>query len=498
MGGQLTKEQARLPFGYVPKSIHQRQCITGLNPSTLRSNIHPSSDNPETLFNDIGDFNNTSQTMSNRPSSIIPTGETASIFTVTTDTISPEVMMDVDKPEDDNSCCQGMIPDEFNINANLCPIVFSELQNFKNIGLCRRGLVKLSPNICFLYVTTCLQICCNELTEIPAEIGYMKNLTTLDVSKNRLEFIPDTIGFLYKLQELKLSNNQLTWIPSSVGSLKKLGTLLLDDNKITELPPEIGQIKTLVHLDVRENPLTVLPAEVGRLQQLRKLRTDGCPLKTEFVHQLTHSPPTLMELAARTIVRLQVPILEDTTDHIKDYLASAKKCSFCGGPYFENYTKRGKIIDKNEQHIPLEYRLCYPHWNTEQERVSLLFCALPDTAPSPEPYKRRRNTDKSCDGNSVVSVSSSTQEKVQRPSVRRSMTIPLSSLTRSPSLPSLPRSASPRPTNDRLQDEVDIKKSSGSRGRNGGVPTLWRSKKNNASSAILGKSSRRQSSRWRT
>ncbi|CAG8713537.1 8872_t:CDS:2 [Cetraspora pellucida] len=443
--------------------------------------------------------------MSSRPISITPVGETASIITVTTDTISPEVMMDVDKPEDDNSCCQGlmngMIPSEFNINADLCPIVFSELQNFKNIGLCRRGLVKLSPNICFLYVTTCLQICCNELTEIPAEIGYMKNLTTLDVSKNRLEFIPDTIGFLYKLQELKLSNNQLTWIPSSIGSLKKLGTLLLDDNKITELPPEIGQIKTLVHLDVRDNPLTVLPAELGRLQQLRKLRTDGCPLKTEFVHQLTHSPPTLMELAARTIVRLQVPILEDTTEHIKDYLASAKKCSFCGGPYFENYTKRGKIIDKNEQHIPLEYRLCYPHWNTEQERVSLLFCALPDTAPSPEPYKRRLNmTDKSCDGNSVVSVSSSTQEKVQRPSVRRSMTIPLSSLTRSPSLPSLPRSASPRPTDDRLQDEVGIKKSNSSRGRNGGV-SLWRSKKNSASSTILGKSTRdnlRSSSRWRS
>ncbi|CAG8572439.1 15491_t:CDS:2, partial [Racocetra persica] len=474
MGGQLTKEQARLPFGYVPKSIHhQRQCISGLNPSTLRSNVHPSSDNPETLFNDIGEFNGTSHTMSSRPISITPVGETASIITVTTDTISPEVMMDVDKPEDDNSCCQGlmngMIPDEFNINADLCPIVFSELQNFKNIGLCRR------------------------------EIGYMKNLTTLDVSKNRLEFIPDTIGFLYKLQELKLSNNQLTWIPSSIGSLKKLGTLLLDDNKITELPPEIGQMKTLVHLDVRDNPLTVLPAELGRLQQLRKLRTDGCPLKTEFVHQLTHSPPTLMELAARTIVRLQVPILEDTTDHIKDYLASAKKCSFCAGPYFESYTKRGKIIDKNEQHIPLEYRLCYPHWNTEQERVSLLFCALPDTAPSPEPYKHRRSmTDKSCDGNSVVSVSSSTQEKVQRPPVRRSMTIPLSSLTRSPSLPSLPRSASPRPTDDRLQDDVGIKKSNSSRGRNVGV-SLWRSKKNSASSTILGKSTRdnlRLSSRW--
>ncbi|CAG8619349.1 14342_t:CDS:2 [Acaulospora morrowiae] len=520
MGGQLTKEQARLPFGYVSVKSDRRHRISGLNQSTIRTNVHSSPDNSDSLFNELFELNTHLQSVSNSLTLATSTGETSSINTAVTDGISPETAMEIDnKPEDETpwnyphdhddngSCCQGMIgiPEEFNPNSNLNKIMFSELPSLKNIGLCQYGLVKLSPNICFLFVTTCLQICCNELTEIPAEIGYMKNLQTLDVSKNRLECIPDTIGFLHKLSELKLSENQLTSIPSSIGSLKKLSILFLDNNKITELPPEIGQIKTLVNLDVRENPITVLPAELGRLQYLRKLRTDGCPLTTEFVHQLTHSPPTLMELAARTIVRLQVPILEDTTDHIKDYLASAKKCSFCGGPYFENYVKRGKIIDKNDHHIPLEYRLCCPHWNTEQERVSLLFCALPDTAPSPEPYKHQRHqvaNEKPYDGNaSVVSVSSSTHEKVQRrPSTRRSMTIPLSSLTRSPSLPSLPRSASPRPTTD-LQDDVEIKKTN-TRGRTTGVTSLWRSRKSNLASAVLGKPARnnsasRLSSRWR-
>jgi len=164
--------------------------------------------------------------------------------------------------------------------------------------------------------------------------------------------------------------------------------------------------------------------------------------------------------------------------------------------------KRGKIIDKNEHHIPLEYRLCCPHWNTEQERVSLLFCALPDTAPSSEPYKHPNHSDPtvSSDCNaSAVSVSTSSgpqQQKIQRrPSSRRSMTIPLSSLTRSPSLPIL---ASPRPASQ-LGDDVGVKKST-TRGRNGGF--LLRSRKNSSASAILGKSSRnsstsRLSSRWR-
>ncbi|CAI2163268.1 6547_t:CDS:2 [Funneliformis geosporum] len=499
--GQLTKEQACLPFGYVSVKAHRRHRI---NPSTIRPNVHPSSDNSDPLLNELHDFNNHLQDH-------LTLGETASVLTTVTDVISPEVM-ELDgngKADDDNmswthshshhgddlSCFPGA-PEFREAHDGLSAIMFSELPNLKNIGLCSIGR-KGNKNSLGIR-------CCNELTEIPAEIGYMKNLTKLDLSKNKLKYIPDTIGFLHKLVELRLSDNQLTYIPSSIGSLKKLGTLLLDNNKLTELPPEIGEIKTLVNLDVRENPITVLPAELGRLQYLRKLRTEGCSLKTEFVHNITHSPPTLMELAARTIVRKQIPILEDTTEHLKDYLSNAKKCSFCGGPYFESFVKRGKIIDKNEQHIPLEYRLCSPHWNTEQERVSLLFCALPDTAPSSEPYKHPNHSDPTVTSDcnaSVVSVSTSFEprQKLQRSSSRRSITIPLSSLTRSPSLPSLPRSASPRPSSQ-LGDDVSVKKSNGARGKNGVF--LLRSRKNSSASTILGKppfsnSTSRFSSRWR-
>src|SRR5690606_31772996 len=118
---------------------------------------------------------------------------------------------------------------------------------------------------------------------------------------------------------LKLSDNQLVSLPSTIGYLTKLATLTLNNNKIIELPPEIGQIKSLVNLDLADNPIKVLPAELGRLRYLRKLCLDGCPLVKKFVHEHVHSPPSLFELAARTIVRQQLPIVNSLQQDIKCY-----------------------------------------------------------------------------------------------------------------------------------------------------------------------------------
>nr|CAG8590852.1 7947_t:CDS:2 [Entrophospora candida]CAG8617236.1 4126_t:CDS:2 [Entrophospora candida] len=543
MGAQITKEQGRLPIAYVSTKHQQTQHITSTSLSIIRgNNVHSSiTTNSESVFNE--DFNNNIQNLPNDITIISPppTGETSSINTLANDTISSESTIDNDIKQDDeitcwlcphdhesNSCChgvKGLLPEECDPNNSFNAILFSEIQDLYSITFCCWGLVKLSPNICFLYTTTCLQICCNELSEIPAEIGYMRSLVSLNFHKNKLKSIPDTIGFLDKLKVINLSGNLLTSIPASIGSLKKLEQLYLEDNRLIELPPEIGQLKTLINLDIRNNQITVLPAELGRLQYLRKLRTDGCPLKTEFVHELKHSPPSLMELAARTIVRLQIPILEDTTDALKDYLASAKKCSFCGGPYFESFVKRGKFFEKSDNQIPLEYRLCCPHWNTEQERVCLLFCALPNTAPSTEPYKHpnqqentnnngiglsspdgNNNDDGNDDDNKNSNLLNPQQKLQKRASTRKSMTIPLSSLARVPTLPTLPRSASPRPTStttssEHLQQE-ELKKNSSQLNKNNNGLTLWRTKKNNAASILLRKPARnnstsRFSTRWR-
>ncbi|KAG0314887.1 hypothetical protein BGZ99_007789 [Dissophora globulifera] len=249
--------------------------------------------------------------------------------------------------------------------AHLCPIPFSELPSLSNIGLCSHGIVN----------------CCNDLCNIPVEIGYLRNLTLLDLSKNSLTTLPDSITQLTKLADLKLSYNFLESIPSTIGKLTKLTSLSLGNNRLTQIPSQIGQLKDLAYFDLSDNPLTVLPAEIARLQYLRRLRLDRCPLLKEFVHVPLHAPPTLLELAARVVVRHGIEVSPIIPTHFKTYLKTAQRCSFCQGPYFETRFKRGKLIEKNNNLIPLEYTLCMPHWNTETQRVRLLFGPRPLTAP---------------------------------------------------------------------------------------------------------------------
>ena len=162
MGGQLTKEQARLPFGYVSVKNHRRR----ITPSTIKPNVHPSPDNPDSILNELFELNNHLQNIStsNHLSLITQTpGDSASILTTTTDVISSEVSMEVDKSEDgsrndDERPCFHITTEDLEAHGGLSAIMFSELPNLKNIGLCSLGLVKLSQNICFLYITNCLQM----------------------------------------------------------------------------------------------------------------------------------------------------------------------------------------------------------------------------------------------------------------------------------------------------------------------------------------------------
>jgi hypothetical protein len=168
MGGQLTKEQASLPIAYVyPKDADRQSRI-------LASSIAIS--NTPREGNEVPDMpSELNSHLPNVPNHVInPTNfvEMTSIRTMTTDIITPEEVME-DKPVEashaeyyrSQACMAGYYgsteiahPYDASATEGLSAMLFSELPNLTNISLCRLNLMKLSPNICYLFATTKLQM----------------------------------------------------------------------------------------------------------------------------------------------------------------------------------------------------------------------------------------------------------------------------------------------------------------------------------------------------
>jgi hypothetical protein len=222
--------------------------------------------------------------------------------------------------------------------------------------------------------------CCNSLRQIPVEIGYMQKLEILNISMNQLEFLPDEIGHLQHLKELDLSRNKLKRIPRSIGLLKSLRFLFLQSNLLQEIPSEIGLLRKLETLDLSENSLKMIPEELNRSEKLKNLFVRDLPFDLSFIPVFTNQIPSLKELCARVIVRKDIKE-NYTSCFIEEYLQEAKVCTFCGGPFFETCQQRVRYLVRNSITIPFESKLCMDHWRTDSERIKLMFCPLPFTAP---------------------------------------------------------------------------------------------------------------------
>ncbi|ORX90487.1 L domain-like protein [Basidiobolus meristosporus CBS 931.73] len=262
---------------------------------------------------------------------------------------------------------------EYGIEA----FTFTNLDSLINISLCSKGLIRLSRNIGHLSNSHYFQLCCNKLRTVPLEIGYLQQLTILDLSNNQIETLPETLGLLTALVELKLSDNKLRTLPRSMAALTQLSVLRLNNNSFQEIPRLVGHLTNLVNLDVANNNIKYLPAEITRLPFLRRIWVDDCPLITEidsFTCQPSSSPQSLLEASARSIIRNRLPVHKYAPKRILNYLQSAKTCTYCGGPFFEYSVIRARMLEKNDQAIPIVYYLCEAHWNTDAERVKLLFC----------------------------------------------------------------------------------------------------------------------------
>lgn len=87
------------------------------------------------------------------------------------------------------------------------------------------------------------------------------------------------------------------------------------------------RLHSLLSLSLHNNLLTFLPREILSLIHLQELSLRGNPLVVRFIKDMTYDPPSLMELAGRTIKSQNLPFRScDLPSNLIHYLNLASEC----------------------------------------------------------------------------------------------------------------------------------------------------------------------------
>ncbi|XP_063812926.1 leucine-rich repeat-containing protein 58 [Pseudophryne corroboree] len=214
----------------------------------------------------------------------------------------------------------------------------------------------------------------NQFEEIPSQLLQIQTLKTLSLGGNRLKTIPAEIENLLSLEFLYLGGNFISYIPPELANLPYLSCLVLCDNRIVSVPPQLAQVHSLRSLSLHNNLLSYLPREILSLVRLQELSLRGNPLVVRFVRDLTFNPPTLLELAGRTVKSRGIPYCPwELPENLLRYLDLASKCPNpkCGGVYFDCCVRQIKFVDFcGKYRLPLMHYLCSPECSSPCSSLS--------------------------------------------------------------------------------------------------------------------------------
>ncbi|XP_059417553.1 leucine-rich repeat-containing protein 58-like isoform X1 [Carassius carassius] len=204
----------------------------------------------------------------------------------------------------------------------------------------------------------------NRFEEMPSQCLQLLWLQSLSLGGNRLKSIPAEIKSLASLELLYLGGNQISSIPAELANLPSLCYLVLCDNRIQSVPPQLNKLHSLRSLSLHNNLLTYLPREILSLVHLQELSLRGNPLVVRFVKDMTYDPPSLLELAGRTVKSKNLAYShKDLPSHLVNYLDMASKCPNpkCAGVYFDSCVRHIKFVDFcGKYRLPLMHYLCSP------------------------------------------------------------------------------------------------------------------------------------------
>ncbi|CAK9833828.1 Leucine-rich repeat-containing protein 58 [Anthophora retusa] len=226
-----------------------------------------------------------------------------------------------------------------NLSNDSLPKSFENLSGLRELNLSGNRLTDFPEQVLELTDLKYLYLGGNHISEISKDVWKLQRLLVLSMGSNRLTEVPFILGELKSLQALILCDNMLESLPSSIAKLTNLKSLLLHKNRLRTLPTEIITLKCLTELSLRDNPLVV-----------------------RFVSDMTHNPPSLLELSARVIKINDIQYDEEIIPrNLVEYLNCGHSCvnPKCKGVFFNNRVEHVKFVDFcGKYRLPLLQYLC--------------------------------------------------------------------------------------------------------------------------------------------
>lgn len=236
------------------------------------------------------------------------------------------------------------------------------LNKLEELYVTNNALSTLPKHLKSLQGLKVLNLSGNAFSDLPQSISEVTSLETLHVGGNRIGELPVAISLLQRLEVLYLGGNRIDTIPPQVGEMKNLKSLNLCDNRLTTIPLELVKLRNLQSLSLHNNRLLYLPKEILELVNLVELSLRGNPMVIRFIQDLSCDPPSLLELASRTI-RNQKLCYDRLPRSLIEHLNSAKQCPNpqCAGVYFDQKYHQIKFVDFcGKYRLPLMQYLCSP------------------------------------------------------------------------------------------------------------------------------------------
>ncbi|KAJ3360807.1 hypothetical protein GGF31_002621 [Allomyces arbusculus] len=286
------------------------------------------------------------------------------------------------------------------------PVQLGHLSSLVELDVSRNRLTSLPASLARLTQLHVLRADHNLIPTLPPQLGRVTSLVVLDVAYNPLRALPAELLALSNLRKLRVRGCPLMPVRRPGENAAEAGAQEGDadagaggnDAPAAAAPaaaaPNAANPAANAAADGDAPPAPAAPATpraephggagghsrraaaaAADLAALSATLTDihrGLPHRSSDAHWTGVLP--LRELAARALIAQNAIIDMRVLPHdLASYLLAFGTCSFCHLPYLSQCVVRYRTVALADQRVPVEFRLCKPHWDDETGRIAAMF-----------------------------------------------------------------------------------------------------------------------------